>query len=146
MYDPESAIGIDIILKNQSSSEATGEIELSIKHLNQQVGKVITRDYALHPHAEETIRIDWQAPSNDFLGYLIEVNLKDVHNHYIDHGVVAVDVSSSWVKFPRYGYVWDFTKDVNVSERIDKLKDYHINALEYYDWKYRHHKPVPDHL
>src|SRR5699024_1993391 len=57
---------------------------------------------------------------------------------------VGVDVSSTWTKFPRYGYVWDFTKDVDVDERIEKLKNHHINALQYYDWKYRHHKPIAE--
>lgn len=146
MYDPESMIAIYVTLNNVSLNGATGEIELSIKHLNQPVGKTVKRDYLLKPLSEETIRIDWQAPSDDFLGYLIEVDLIDSQKNYTDRGVVAADVSSSWIKFPRYGYVWDFTKGVNVSERVEKLKDYHINALEYYDWKSRHHKPVPDHL
>ncbi|NLJ19487.1 glycoside hydrolase family 66 protein [Globicatella sulfidifaciens] len=146
IYDPGALIKINVTLQNLTSSEDTGIVELRAKHLNKQVGQVLKKEYSLNPYANESITLDWQAPADDFTGYLIEVELKDSDHHRIDDSVVAVDVSSSWTKFPRYGYVWNFTKDVNVAERIEKLKDYHINALEYYDWKYRHHKPVPENL
>ena len=75
------------------------------------------------------------------------------------HAETALDVSSSWTRFPRMGYVSHFKPtapadittgtsyesylSLTPSEYIAKLsQDYHINALQYYDWQYRHEQPV----
>ena len=75
------------------------------------------------------------------------------------HAETALDVSSSWTRFPRMGYLSHFKPtapagtDGNTTyesflfqqpkDYINKLsQDYHINALQYYDWQYRHEQPV----
>ncbi|WP_227521928.1 glycoside hydrolase family 66 protein [Bacillus solitudinis] len=146
MYDPGDTIEIRINLKNTTGSDFTGTVEINAKHIESQIGSTIEKSFALTNNEDDRIVANWEAPSTDFKGYLIEVDIRDSSNNLIDSNTVGVDVSSSWTKFPRYGYVWDFTEDVDAAKRIEKLKDYHINALQYYDWKYRHHKPVADNL
>lgn len=75
------------------------------------------------------------------------------------HAETALDVSSSWTRFPHMGYVSHFKPtapadittgtsyesylSLTPSEYIAKLsQDYHINALQYSDWQYRHEQPV----
>ncbi|MFC0561573.1 glycoside hydrolase family 66 protein [Halalkalibacter alkalisediminis] len=144
MYNPGDHVEIRIDLENKTRNDFTGTVEINATHLEQQVGSTIEQSFSLANNEEDRIIVNWEAPSTDFKGYLIEVDIKDSSNNLIDSDTVGVDVSSSWTKFPRYGYVWDFTEDVDAAQRIEKLKDYHINALQYYDWKYRHHKPIPD--
>lgn len=48
----------------------------------------------------------------------------------------AIDVSSAWTRFPRYGYVWDFTPGVDAQAKIETLCRFHINGLQFYDWQY----------
>lgn len=49
----------------------------------------------------------WQAPSEDFQGYLVQVCQTSMGKEII-RGTIAVDVSSDWKRFPRYGFVADF--------------------------------------
>ena len=71
----------------------------------------------------------------------------------------AIDASTSWTRFPRMGFLFHFKPTApegtdghttyesflfqKPQDYIDKLgRDYHINALQYYDWQYRHEQPV----
>ncbi|MCZ8518299.1 MULTISPECIES: glycoside hydrolase family 66 protein [Paenibacillus] len=147
MYSPNSTVQLRIDIKNRLGLDVTGgKVEVKAKHLGQQVGSTITRALDLKNNSDLMLAVDWKAPGNDFKGYLLEVYIRDAAGKLLDSDTVGVDVSSSWVKFPRYGYVWDFRENVDTAGRVDKLKNYHINALQYYDWKYRHHKPIGDNL
>ncbi|AFC29317.1 dextranase 1 [Paenibacillus mucilaginosus 3016] len=146
MYSPGAKVQLRIDIKNRTGRDiAGGRVEIKAKHLGQQVGQAITKAYDLKNSADLMMVADWTAPGTDFKGYLLEVYIHDAAGALLDSDTVGVDISSSWLKFPRYGYVWDYTENVDTAGRIDKLKNYHINAIQYYDWKYRHHKPVADH-
>ena len=55
----------------------------------------------------------WKTPNNDFVGYLVDIHyVEDTKEHIL--GTIAVDVSSDWKRFPRYGFVADFN-DYNKS-------------------------------
>jgi len=85
----------------------------------------------------------WLPPSNDYKGYMVELyQLIDGEEKF--EGSVAVDVSSDWTKFPRYGFLSKFgdMSDTQMNKVIDNLKDYHINVLQYYDWFNKHHYPL----
>ncbi|MCF7859524.1 MAG: T9SS type A sorting domain-containing protein [Candidatus Cloacimonetes bacterium] len=86
---------------------------------------------------------EWFPPAEDFKGYLINVVLL-VDDEVVDNEVIGVDVSSDWKKFPRYGFLSSFNpiNPTVIAETIDKLNRYHINGLQYYDWQYKHHKPL----
>lgn len=86
----------------------------------------------------------WTPPADDFKGYFVEIVGMDKDGHEKTMGAVAVDVSSDWTRFPRYGFLTQFG---NVSEGmmtsvLENLKNYHINAMQYYDWMLDHHKPL----
>lgn len=86
----------------------------------------------------------WTPPSDDFKGYMVEL-VKKTNGDETILGTVAVDVSSDWTKFPRYGFLSEFG-NVNSSQRNDilnNLKDHHINGIQYYDWHAKHHIPLP---
>lgn len=86
----------------------------------------------------------WTPPSADFQGYYAEVIGKNADGEIRTVGVCAVDVSSDWTRFPRYGFLSGFG-DVAASKRasvLDNLKNHHINGLQYYDWMYDHHHPL----
>ena len=63
-----------------------------------------------------------------------------------DVKTAAVDVSSSWTRFPRYGYIADFGPDISkeeITKQINALtQDYYINAFQFYDWAWRHEVPI----
>jgi dextranase len=85
----------------------------------------------------------WTPPVRDFTGYLVEVsrNVDGIETVLCN---TAVDVSSDWTRFPRYGFLHDYgTKSrAETDELMKRLARYHINALQYYDWLWAHHKPL----
>ena len=86
----------------------------------------------------------WTPPGDDFQGYYVELVGKNAEGVVRTVGSVAVDVSSDWTRFPRYGFLSKFG-DVAPSKResvIANLNRYHINGIQYYDWMYDHHHPL----
>ena len=96
----------------------------------------------------------YTTPSEDGQGYLVTATGGDS-----THAETAIDASTSWTRFPRMGYLSHFKPTApegtdghttyeaflfqKPQDYIDKLsRDYHINALQYYDWQYRHEQPV----
>ena len=89
----------------------------------------------------------WTAPSQDFTGYLVDIYTKNGSIETV-YGTIAVDVSSDWNRFPRYGFVatYDKTKtQKTIDAEMALLNRYHINGVQFYDWHYAHHQPyTPD--
>ena len=90
----------------------------------------------------------WQPPTNDFVGYLVDIYyVEDTKEHIL--GTIAVDVSSDWTRFPRYGFVAEFDnysgtidKYANIEEEMKYLNRLHINGVQFQDWHWKHHRPV----
>ena len=78
----------------------------------------------------------WKTPNNDFVGYLVDIHyVEDTKEHIL--GTIAVDVSSDWKRFPRYGFVADFDnkngsidKDANIEAEMKYLNRLHINGVQ----------------
>ncbi len=84
----------------------------------------------------------WQVSGTDFQGYMVEV-YSEQQGEEVIHGTIGVDVSSDWTRFPRYGFLSKFGTNEPIETVIDNLNRYHINGLQFYDWHFRHHKPLP---
>ncbi len=100
----------------------------------------LVEEYLLDDCAEWT----WTLPATDFQGYFVELIGKNAEGVVRTVGGVAVDASSDWTRFPRYGFLSKFG-DVAPSKResvIANLNKYHINGIQYYDWMYDHHHPL----
>lgn len=93
---------------------------------------------------EDSAEWTWTLPQTDFQGYYVELIGKNAQGVVRTVGSVAVDASSDWTRFPRYGFLSKFG-NVAPSQRasvIAKLNRYHINGIQYYDWMYDHHHPL----
>ena len=125
-----------------------GTVHFSVSHL----GAEIDSGNATVENGKATWT--YTTPSEDNQGYLVTATGADD-----THAETALDVSSSWTRFPRMGYVSHFKPTApegtdghttyesflfqKPQDYINKLsQDYHINALQYYDWQYRHDQPV----
>jgi len=86
----------------------------------------------------------WKTPATNYRGYMAEVYSSSDGKETI-YSTIAVDVSSDWKKFPRYGFLSKFPQlsDAEVNSVIGNLNRYHINGLQFYDWQNKHHKPLP---
>ena len=132
------------------TAEASGDgtVHFSVSHLGVEVASgdaTVENGKATWPYT---------TPGDNNQGYLVTATGADG-----THAETALDVSSSWTRFPRMGYLSHFKPTapagtdgnttyesflfVQPQDYINKLsQDYHINALQYYDWQYRHEQPV----
>ncbi len=86
----------------------------------------------------------WTTPADDYTGYIVEVYATEGESETI-YATIGIDVSSSWTKFPRYGFLshYGIIADSEIQTVIDNLSRHHINGLQFYDWHNKHHKPLP---
>ena len=125
-----------------------GTVHFSVSHLGVEID---SGDATV-----ENGKATWSytTPNEDGQGYLVTATGGDG-----THAETAIDASTSWTRFPRMGYLSHFKPTApegtdghttyeaflfqKPQDYIDKLsRDYHINALQYYDWQYRHEQPV----
>ena len=85
----------------------------------------------------------WQLPPEGNRGYMVQVFVPSATGETV-RGTIAVDVSSDWRRFPRYGFVatFDASKtDRVVADEMDWLCRLHINGVQFQDWHWKHHHP-----
>ena len=144
LYNPGDTIKVNVELKNSSASEIkSGTVKLKGMQLNHKSGEEVYESYDVKSGENKIVSLTWTAPDKDYQGYLLEVYVYDGNGVLLDTEAVGVNVSSNWTKFPIYGYLHEFGENVNTEEKISEMVKYHINGIEYYDWHYRHHEPLP---
>lgn len=131
-----------------AEASTEGTVHFSVSHLGTEID---SGDATV-----ENGKATWSytTPNEDGQGYLVTATGGDG-----THAETAIDASKSWTRFPRMGYLSHFKPTApegtdghttyeaflfqKPQDYIDKLsRDYHINALQYYDWQYRHEQPV----
>ena len=55
----------------------------------------------------------------------------------------ALDVLADPLSRARYGFVSDFSRDREVAGVLDNMRRLHLNAVQFYDWMYRHARLLP---
>ena len=86
----------------------------------------------------------WTAPPEDFRGYMVEVYHPNEETDEV-YATIAIDVSSDWTRFPRYGFVATFGSDKTLTKTRTEMKwlnRCHINGVQFQDWHYRHDWPL----
>ncbi|GGG33810.1 glycoside hydrolase family 66 protein [Hymenobacter glacieicola] len=85
----------------------------------------------------------WQPPKTDYQGYLVKVEARN-GAQVLDQATTAVDVSSDWRRFPRYGFLSKFGKlsAGRMDSVMQQLTRYHLNGLQFYDWGDKHHQSL----
>ncbi len=145
-YAPGKEIQVTADVRNLTQQKADDILlETKVYHLDQEIYSD-RQGLALEPEENKSISLNWQPPDTDYQGYLICLRLTDNKGNEIARDTVGVDVSSDWVKFPRYGYLCDYGEEENTEEKIGQMNRYHINAIEYYDWHALHHEPLPGNI
>ena len=73
----------------------------------------------------------WTAPATDYTGYLVDVYRTKENGTEVILGTIAVDVSSDWTRFPRYGFVatFDASKKGDAPDFLDLHQQYGIAAV-----------------
>lgn len=134
-YNPGDPVRYTLTMNESAQG---GDLVIRYKHLNEVVEETKV-DWDGSPE----VSWEWKPEQDDFKGYMTEIYLKQ-DRKIVDHANIAVDVSSDWGKFPRYGYLADFmAMEASEQEEImDRLNRYRINGIQFYDWQWKHHMPM----
>ncbi len=128
-YLPGDVVTLTITKESQGTTA-----KLAIYQLEENI---FSKELSLNHSGVTQLR--WKTPEIDFQGYLVDVVFENGSRHSI-----AVDVSSDWAKFIRYGFLSKFP-EMTASEMdavLYRLNRFHINGLQFYDYHYMHQQPV----
>lgn len=137
-YSPGNVATIKVELTNDSGTLFNGNVDLTIHHLETQVHSN-SQAINLPNENSTTVTFTWTTPGTDFKGYFVNVSAGT------SKGATAIDVSSDWTRFPRYGYISEYPSEtITVTDaRVKKnIEDYHTNAFQLYDWMWRHENNI----
>lgn len=142
-YSPNAAVLVSVSLVN-GKDPARGTIGLVCTHLASPVKGPPPQTFRLAAGATTTLVFRWRPPPTDFQGYLVQVRARDSFGRLLGNAEVAVDVSSTWIKFPRYGFLSGFPPQTVSASRntVKRLGRFHLNALQFYDWQFKHQRPL----
>ena len=134
-YNPGDSV---IIRATFTDTIASGTLLVAWWHLDSVIA------HGIYPFSNtNSYNINWHPPVADNTGYMVELNLMQ-NNVFTDSTSIAVDVSSNWNKFPRYGFIsaYPFTDAYNRQLLFNSLNRYHLNGLQFYDVNHEHNKPL----
>lgn len=135
-YHPGASVTITSVIHNDTGANWSGSVDLTIYHLETQV---YTDSQNVTVNAGQSLEVDfsWTTPVTDFRGYFVAIDAGSMGS-----GATAIDVSSDFSKYPRYGYISEFPTSENAADSAAKVEElsrkYHINAWQLYDWMWRH--------
>ena len=144
-YSPAEHVVITVQLDNSdNNSTVTGVLTGHASYLGNPIQFDFRQRFLLKPGASAIQTFEWLPPQHNFRGYGVYLTAKNSEGATIGSGSTAVDVSSTWLKFPRYGYLTDFSPESkNASSLIiSDLNRFHINSLQFYDWQFKHQNPL----
>lgn len=137
--EPGANVTITAELRNDTGSSWTGAIDLTVTHLEATVHTATSAQLSLDADETATVTFDWTTPGTDFVGYHAGVSATG-----IDYHATGIEVSSSPLRYPRYGYLSDFPTSRSAAESQELItelaRDYNINMVQFYDWMWRHEK------
>jgi len=126
MYAPLEQIKLSIDI------ELPATTRIRYRHLNE----------VIHESAYQGTAWVWQAPPGNYKGYMVELYSVE-NNREAIHASIGIDVSTDWKKFPRYGYLSNFSNQANTNDVIENLNRHHINGILFFDWQQKPHMPLP---
>jgi dextranase len=118
----------------------TGTVTLTISRLGRSIFTT-NQAVALAANGMATLTFTWPAPMTDYRGYMVEAWLNNG-----SFAVTAINVSSDWRRYPRYGYITEFyqgqssQRNTNIVRQL--TRDYHVNCVQFYDWMWRHENVI----
>jgi dextranase len=145
MYHPGDIAQVLVTLTNATGGRFDGSVAVFFRSLGRDVQVPQSQPVsALASGASTTLTYAFATPAVDFRGYHVEIWVWNTAPSIVDSAASAIDVSSDWKKFPRYGFL-GFSTVPPSSDAVAKLTKYHLNGLQFYDVNWKHHVPYsPD--
>lgn len=141
-YSPGDTVTITAQLHNGTAQDFAGEIQLAILR-DVDVVEQSSTPVELADGESREITFAWTAQTEDYTGYLVRISAVQ-GDEVIDRSISAIDVSSGWERYPRYGYLCRYPQmtDAEIDAVVAELSKFHLNGLQFYDWQDTHDVPL----
>ncbi len=141
-YLPGEQVSIEIELHNPMASAAKALVSIAIFSLENIIA-CFHETLELKARKSSRIICTVDPCASAIGGFGVEITLT-LDNRTADTFSTAYDVVPDWSAAPRYGFLSGFYKsDEDDRSDVEQLRKYHINAVQFYDWMYKHHELLP---
>jgi dextranase len=142
-YKPGEELHLSVKLTVTTRQPAPVKIAATISHLAKTV-QVIEQSSTLKNGAQE-VQLPWTPPPVAPRGYGVDLRFSSENGKLLASTSTAFDVLEHWTQAPRYGFLSDFQPGrTEITNTLENLNQYHLNALQFYDWMYRHDQFLTD--
>lgn len=141
-YISGQEITISIALRNPGDAVQNAAVALTVMSLDEVVWKS-EKNIGLQKNENTRVNFTFLPPKADWQGFGADVALF-AGGCECCRLSTAFDVVSTWKKAPRYGFLSEFyTEDECDGKDVEQMAKYHLNAVQFYDWMYRHDDLIP---
>jgi len=139
-YSPNEPVRLQIEFDGTPTSGQL--VTATVSDLDRTVGSCDPR--TLTSQTLSPFSVSCSVPPADFHGYLVSVELRSLDGKVLSSRKTALDVSSDWKRFPRYGYLAHYNDEEGAcpAKWIAELNRFHIDGLQFYDFQFRHDRPL----
>lgn len=127
-----------VVLSSPMGVEETVRVIAQVSYLDQLIAD-IAHEVTLDGIPKQ-VEFAWLPPASAPCGYGLDVHLETLDGRTLSASASAgFDVLEKWMQMPRYGFLSEFQPGrADAATVMRTLTDYHINAVQFYDWMYRH--------
>ena len=137
-FRPKEPVFWTVRLINPTSAALPITLIIQISYLSQplvELQRNIVLSVGIHG-----VEFVWHPVPETPRGYGLDVTLiSGSDGQTLATYSTAFDVLEHWTQMPRYGFLSDFGPDrLNIEAAFQSISRYRLNALQFYDWMYRH--------
>ncbi|RPI32896.1 MAG: hypothetical protein EHM70_07675, partial [Chloroflexota bacterium] len=136
-YHPGEMVHLQVHILTGLAGEKQAWLSARITHLDANIDTL--KQQVTLSGGDQTVELSFSPPETAPRGYGIDVAIETADGARLAGASTAFDVLDRWTQSPRYGFVSDFQPGrLDSTETMEILTRYHVNALQFYDWMYRH--------
>lgn len=136
-YRPGERLNARLVVNSQETRPIAARLVTRLSH-GADLLQETAEEVKLSPD-EQSILVQLSLPPEEPRGYGLDFSLQTSDGSIQSSACAAFDVLERWTQTPRYGFLSDFEPGRDDAAQTMKLiSRYHINALQFYDWMYRH--------
>lgn len=136
-FQPGEPASWKVNVSSKADLKATAQLVARISHLDKTIIEI--EEEVVLDGGQLSVNFTWQPPVEAPRGYGLDVYLVDHDGQIVTQASAGFDVLERWTQMPRYGFLTDFQPGRQDAKSVmEILTGYHINALQFYDWMYRH--------
>jgi dextranase len=142
-YRPGELAVIQVFVLNPSfSTLKNARITARLHNLDKVVLRKELKIPPLEPgHAIKAV-LPVRLDNSQSSGYLLAINLESENEVLLDLQTLALDTAKTPMDFLRYGFVSNYDSDISAYLISELLSKFRINAIQFYDWQWKHHMPL----